>query len=301
MQKPQNTVVIVYLEVPNKNINCGFCCKMWMFLMCLTKSRHLTGLLKRTPVWFRYVNTAVGARPASGVSCPVSSGVKGRFLPLMSRPVDAPWSLDCHAAFFPWASFGVSPPPLWAAYFAVWKLLLDPHCPQHKIHSPSCGRLTLLLPVLLSSCTKPRPLPSTWGPSGLCSLGLDALSSLRTHLKNHVLPGGFAIFRRRPHSFSVFMSPCSHLLLGNLPCPAALKVPPPSPSSSPPFMFVCFFWALATASYFGYFAALPRSRLTEARDALCLFAAEPWGLGWSVACGREGIQPYLFVTLSGLH
>lgn len=157
MQKPQNIVIIVYLKVLNKNINRGFCCKMWMFLTCLTKSRHLTGLLKRTPVWFRYVNTAVGARPASGVSCPVSSGVKGSFpapdVPGSRRTVV--FGLSC--GLLPLGVlWGLPPPPLWAAYFAVWKLLLDPHCPQHKIHSPSCGRKILLTSLASTHTASPR-------------------------------------------------------------------------------------------------------------------------------------------------
>lgn len=100
MQRPQNIVIIVSLKVLNMNINCGFCCKMWMFRVYLTKSRHVPGLWKRTPVWFRYVNTAVGAWLDSGVRCLVSSGdVLGWWIQ---------WSLACHSAFFTWASSGVS-------------------------------------------------------------------------------------------------------------------------------------------------------------------------------------------------
>ena len=174
MQRPQNIVIIVSLKVLNTNINCGFCCKMWMFRVYLTKSRHVPGLWKRTPVWFRYVNTAVGARPDSGVRCPVSSGdVLGWWTQL---------SLSCHSAFFPWTSSGVSLLHSdWLTGNTCWISV------AHRIKSTLLRgtekSFWVLLPHLTALLLVPSSLPCLWGPSRLFLLCLDALSSLRTHSK----------------------------------------------------------------------------------------------------------------------
>ena len=174
MQRPENIVIIVSLKVLNTNINCGFCYKMWMFCVYLTKTRHVPGLWKRTPVWFRYVNTAVGARPDSGVRCLVSSGdVLGWWTQR---------SLGCHSAFFPWASSGVS------LLYSDW--LTGNSCwisVAHRIKSTLLhGKeksFWVLFPQLTALLPVPSSLPCLWGPSGLFLLCLDALLSLRTHWK----------------------------------------------------------------------------------------------------------------------